>query len=134
MRYPAICRRPKRHYRRRAGSEPINERNGRDKRLEPPKRLRAEGQSRAEEKAAFYERPCDLNGLFQKYLEWANAEKTKGIEVLETEKEELEKKYQDVLDDNIKDFEWMYLEVDKNQNGFLTCWEQHLDLLHLCNV
>jgi hypothetical protein len=60
------------------------------------------------------------------YLEWADAEKTKRIK-------ELKKQYQDVLDDNKKDFEWMHQEVNKNQNEFLTCWEHHLDLLHLCN-
>jgi hypothetical protein len=68
-----------------------------------------------------------------KFLEWSDAEKAKKIEVLEKEKEELGKQYQDVLDDNKKDFEWMHQEVNKNQNEFLTCWEHYLDLLHLCN-
>jgi hypothetical protein len=50
--------------------------------------------------------------VYVEFLEWSDAEKAKKIEVLEKEKEELEKKYQDVLDDNKKDFEWMYQAVD----------------------
>jgi hypothetical protein len=87
----------------------------------------------AEEKSRGYERLLGLQDEYVKSLEWSDAEKAKKIEVLEKEKEELEKKYQDVLDDNRKDFEWMHQEVNKNQNGFLTCWEHYLDLLHLCN-
>jgi hypothetical protein len=75
----------------------------------------------AEEKVAFYkralgdnERVVGLNHGYVEYLEWADAEKTKIIK-------ELEKKYQDVLDGNLKDFEWMHQEVNKNQNEFLTC-------------
>ena len=87
----------------------------------------------AEENATFYERPLGLQDAYVKFLEWSDAEKAKKIEVLGKEKEELKKQYQDVLDDNKKDFEWMHQEVNKNQNEFLTCWEHHLDLLHLCN-
>ena len=87
----------------------------------------------AEEKSRGYERPLGLQDAYVKFLEWSDAEKAKKIEVLEKEKEELGKQYQDVLDDNKKDFEWMHQEVNKNQNEFLTCWEHHLDLLHLCN-
>ena len=88
----------------------------------------------AEENATFYERPLGLQDAYVKFLEWSDAEKAKKIEVLGKEKEELKKQYQDVLDDNKKDFEWMHQEVNKNQNEFLTCWEHHLDLLHLCKT
>jgi len=87
----------------------------------------------AEEKSRGYERFLGLQDEYVKFLEWSDAEKAKKIEVLEKEKEELGKQYQDVLDDNKKDFEWMHQEVNKNQNEFLTCWEHYLDLLYLCN-
>jgi hypothetical protein len=57
---------------------------------------------RKRSKAAFYERSLGLQDAHLKFLEWSDAEKAKKIEVLEKEKEELEKKYQDVLDDNKK--------------------------------
>jgi hypothetical protein len=58
------------------------------------------------------------------YLEWADAEKTKRIEVLE-------KKYQDVLDLNCKEYHEAQQEVDEHQKAYFTCWFHYLDLVHL---
>jgi hypothetical protein len=48
-----------------------------------------------------------------KYLEWSDTEKAKRIEVLE-------KKYEDVLDLNIKEYEEAQQEVSENQDAHLT--------------
>jgi hypothetical protein len=60
------------------------------------------------------------------YLEWADAEKTKGIN-------ELEKKYQGMLDLNKKEYAEAQKEVVENLNAHLTCLDHYLDLFHLCN-
>jgi hypothetical protein len=54
------------------------------------------------------------------YLEWADAEKTKKIEVLK-------KKYQDVLDLNTKEYVEAQQEVDEHTNAHYTCLEHYLD-------
>jgi hypothetical protein len=59
------------------------------------------------------------------YLEWADAEKTRRIEVLE-------KKYQDVLDLNSKEYVEAQQQVDEEQKAHFTCLEHYLDLWHLC--
>ena len=65
--------------------------------------------------------------------ERSNAEKAKKIEVLEKEKEELEKKYQDVLDLNGKEYDEAQLLLAQRFNQYRTCWFHYLDLLNLCN-
>ena len=60
------------------------------------------------------------------YLEWADAEKTKRIEVLE-------KKYQDVFEKNSKEYDKAEQKVREYWNQYHTCWFHYLDLLHLCN-
>jgi hypothetical protein len=52
----------------------------------------AERPELAEEKAAFHERPLGLQDAHVKFLEWGDAEKAKKIELLEKEKEVLERK------------------------------------------
>jgi hypothetical protein len=59
-------------------------------------------------------------------LEWSDAEKAKKIEVLE-------KKYQDVLDLNRKEYEEAQQEVRENLDAHLKCLDHYLDLFHLCN-
>jgi hypothetical protein len=54
-----------------------------------------------------------------------DAEKTKGIEVLE-------KKYRDEKKYREKEYEEAQQEVDEKQKAHLTCLEHHLDLWHLC--
>jgi hypothetical protein len=87
----------------------------------------------AEENATFYERPLGLQDEYVKFLEWSDAEKAKKIEVLEKEKEELEKKYHDVLDLNTREYEEAQQEVDENQKAHFTCLEHYLYFFHLCN-
>jgi hypothetical protein len=77
----------------------------------------AEKLALAEEAERFYksccegtERTLELQSRYTKYLEWADAEKTKRIEVLE-------KKYQAVFEDNSK-------ECDKAQQKVLEYWNQ----------
>jgi hypothetical protein len=89
-------------------------------------RLEAQKLALAEEAATFYKRSLGLNDTYMEYLEWADAEKKKRTEVLET-------KYQDVLDLNIKEYEEAQQEVCENWNQYHTCWFHYLDLLHLCN-
>ena len=79
----------------------------------------------AEERVEFAER-------YVKLLERSNAEKAKKIEVLEKENEVLEKKYQDVLDLNSKEYVEAQQEVDEHMNAHYTCLEHYLDLWHLC--
>ena len=86
----------------------------------------AEKLALAEEAARFYKRGCELQNKYMEYLEWADAEKTKKIEVLK-------KKYQDVLDLNIKEYEEAQQKVREYWNQYHTCWFHYLDLLHLCN-
>jgi len=93
----------------------------------------AEKRALAEEAERFYksccertERMLELQSRYMKYLEWAESEKTKRIEVLE-------KKYQDVLDLNGKEYDEAQQEVAENWNQYRTCWFHYLDLLHLCN-
>jgi hypothetical protein len=59
------------------------------------------------------------------YLEWADAEKTKRIEVLEKENQEL-------LDLNIKEYVEAQQEVAEHQKAHYTCLDHYLDLWHLC--
>jgi hypothetical protein len=80
----------------------------------------------AEERAEFAERHVKL-------WERSNAEKAKELEVLEKKNEVLEKKYQDVLDLNMREYEEAQQEVRENWNQYHTCWFHYLDLLHLCN-
>ena len=87
----------------------------------------------AEEKSRGYERFLGLQDEYVKFLEWSDAEKAKKIEVLEKEKEELEKKYQDVLDLNGKEYDEAQQEVDEHQKAHFTCWFHYLDLMHLCH-
>ena len=86
----------------------------------------AEKLALAEEAARFYKRGCELQNKYMEYLEWADAEKTKKIEVLE-------KKYQDVLDLNGKEYDEAQLLLAQRFNQYRTCWFHYLDLLHLCN-
>ena len=86
----------------------------------------AEKLALAEEAARFYKRGCELQNKYMEYLEWADAEKTKRIEVLE-------KKYQDVLDLNSKEYDEAQQEVDEHQKAHFTCWFHYLDLMHLCH-
>ena len=93
----------------------------------------AEKRALAEEAERFYksccertERMLELQSRYMKYLEWAESEKTKRIEVLE-------KKYQDVLDLNSKEYDEAQLLVAENWNQYRTCWFHYLDLLNLCN-
>ena len=85
----------------------------------------AEKLALAEEAARFYKRGCELQNKYMEYLEWADAEKTKKIEVLE-------KKYQDVLDLNRKEYEEAQQEVTENLDAHLTCLDHYLDLWYLC--
>ena len=92
----------------------------------------AEKRALAEEAERFYksccertERMLELQSRYTKYLEWAESEKKKRIEVLE-------KKYQDVLDLNGKEYDEAQQEVDEHTNAHYTCLEHHLDLWHLC--
>jgi hypothetical protein len=59
------------------------------------------------------ERALELQNTYMEYLEWADAEKTKRIEVLE-------KKYRE------KEYEEAQQEVDENQKGHLTCLGHYL--------
>ena len=85
----------------------------------------AEKLALAEEAARFYKRGCELQNKYMEYLEWADAEKTKKIEVLE-------KKYQDVLDLNRKEYEEAQQEVTENLDAHLTCLDHYVDLWYLC--
>jgi hypothetical protein len=67
-----------------------------------------------------------LQDSYVKLLEWSDAEKAKQIEVLE-------KKCQDVLDLNRKEYEEAQQEVRENLDAHRTCLDHHLDLFHLCN-
>jgi hypothetical protein len=60
-----------------------------------------------------------------KYLEWADAEKTKRTEVLKKENQEL-------LDLNMKEYVEAQQQVDEEHNAHYTCLEHHLGLWHLC--
>jgi hypothetical protein len=80
-----------------------------------------------EEAARFHER------LFKLLERSSNAEKAKEIEVLEKKNEVLEKKYEDVLDLNRKEYEEARQEAIENPDAHLTCLEHYLDLFHLCN-
>ena len=93
----------------------------------------AEKRALAEEAERFYKSCCErterileLQSRYTKYLEWADAEKTKRIEVLE-------KKYQDVLDLNSKEYDEAQQEVDEHQKAHFTCLGHYLDLMHLCH-
>ena len=86
----------------------------------------------AEEKARFYERPLGLHDSYVKLLEWSDARQVKKIEVLEKENEVLKKKYQGVLDLNMKEYVEAQQEVDEHMNAHYTCLEHYLDLWHLC--
>ena len=79
----------------------------------------------AEEKAKFYERPLGLQDSYVKLLEWSDAAKAKKIEVLE-------KKYQDVLDLNSKEYDEAHQEVRENIDAHHECLDHYLDLFHLC--
>ena len=85
----------------------------------------AEKLALAEEAARFYKRGCELQNKYMEYLEWADAEKTKKIEVLK-------KKYQDVLDLNTKEYEEAQQEVTENLDAHLTCLDHYVDLWYLC--
>ena len=92
----------------------------------------AEKLALAEEAERFYksccertERMLELQSRYTKYLEWAESEKKKRIEVLE-------KKYQDVLDLNSKEYEEAQQEVTENLDAHLTCLDHYLDLWYLC--
>jgi hypothetical protein len=85
----------------------------------------AEKLALAEEAARFYKRGCEQQNKYMEYLEWADAEKTKKIEVLK-------KKYQDVLDLNTKEYVEAQQEVDEHTNAHYTCLEHYLDSWHLC--
>ena len=87
----------------------------------------AEKLALAEEAATFYKTGCErvqrtleLQSRYTKYLEWVESEKTKRIEVLE-------KKYQDVLDLNSKEYDEAQQEVDEHSKAHLTCWFHYLD-------
>jgi hypothetical protein len=87
----------------------------------------------AEEKARFaYERSLGLQDSYVKQLEWSDARQVKEIEVLEKENEVLKKKYQDVLDLNMKEYVEAHQLVDEHMNAHYTCIEHYLDLWHLC--
>jgi hypothetical protein len=93
----------------------------------------AEKRALAEEKSRGYERflerterMLELQSRYMKYLEWAESERKKRIEVLE-------KKYQDVLDLYCKEYDEAQQEVAEYWNQYRTCWFHSLDLLHLCN-
>jgi len=87
----------------------------------------------AEEKARFaYERSLGLQDSYVKQLEWSDARQVKEIEVLEKENEVLKKKYQDVLDLNMKEYVEAHQLVDGHMNAHYTCLEHYLDLWHLC--
>jgi hypothetical protein len=64
----------------------------------------------AEEEAKFYERSLGLQDSYVKLLEWSDAEKAKKIKVLE-------KKYQDVLDLNSKEYDEAQQEVRENMDA-----------------
>jgi phosphatidate phosphatase PAH1 len=66
-------------------------------------------------------------------LERSNAEEAKKIEVLEKKNELMEKKYEDVLDLNRREYEEAQQEVRENPDAHLSCLDRHLDLFHLCN-
>jgi hypothetical protein len=68
----------------------------------------------------------ELQNTYMEYLEWADAEKTKGIEMLE-------KKYEDVLDLNSKEYDEAHQEVDEHQKAHFTCLDHYLDSFYLCN-
>jgi hypothetical protein len=59
------------------------------------------------------------------YLEWADAEKTKRTEVLE-------KKYQDVLDLNSKEYVEAQQQVDEEQKAHFTCLERYIWTYGIC--
>jgi hypothetical protein len=79
----------------------------------------------AEEEAKFYERYPGLQDTYAKLLEWSDAEKAKKIEVLE-------KKYQDVLALNRKEYKEAQQEVDEPQKAHFTCLGHYLDSWYLC--
>jgi hypothetical protein len=68
----------------------------------------------AKEKVRFYERPVGLQDSYVKLLGWSDARQIKKIEVLEKENEVLKKKYQDVLDLNMKEYVEAHQLVDEH--------------------
>jgi hypothetical protein len=89
-------------------------------------RLESKELGLAEEAARFYERPLGLRDAYVEYLERSQAREQK-------ENQELKKKYQDVLDLNIKEYDEAQQEVSEYQDKYHTCVEHYLDLFHLCN-
>ena len=67
--------------------------------------------------AAFYERSLGLQDSYVKQLEWSDARHVKKNEVLEKENEVLKKKYQDVLDLNMKEYVEAHQLVDEHMNA-----------------
>jgi hypothetical protein len=67
-----------------------------------------------------------LQDSYVKLLEWSDAAKAKKIEVLE-------KKYQDVLDLNSKEYDEAQQEVREDIDAHHECLDHYLDLFHLCN-
>ena len=79
----------------------------------------------AEEKARFYERSLDLQGMYVAILEWRE-------KVLEKKNEVLEKQSQEWRDLNTKEYEEAQDEVDKAVAKEHNLLEHYLDLLHMC--
>jgi hypothetical protein len=87
----------------------------------------------AEEAATFYKSGCEraqrileLQSRYMKYLEWAESEKTKRIEVLKKENQEL-------FEQNVRAYRKAQQRMREYWNQYHTCWFHYLDLLHLCS-